>query len=436
MNVIKYFLYMSFIVSTLFLGVIDEKLFAYTGNDSIEVNLGVDGCNNNSICEPATGETSLNCPNDCSTPPPPSPTGGGSSSGGVFIFNVRVYSDKDYARIEFKTRLPSFCSVKWGETSEYKMGTIRSTIYVTEHIALVSNLIPGKQYYFYIECQNGYMQIVAKDSGVFTTINLPTAVYVLNPSNVQSSIKGKGILVEWDNPTDKNFSYVRVVRNTDRFHASPFIGVLIYEGVSEKVIDYNIKLDTKYFYTVFGRNIFGDFSSGAGTYNTLRSLNIGSVVPPEIIRTEKEFITGFIVTQHGEVLLSINNILQGFGGEPVVVESTPNSFSGFTDLWLEIRKPRLEDYKAYLFSYIPEKKIFQTIIPFIEQKGDYELRIFGFNMDHTVLLSQGVLNIPVDTFIKGTEKEFSIQDILILLISILLLIIFIAIIRRIFKTSS
>ena len=43
----------------------------YAGSNSIQVDLGVGGCNNNGICE-TKGETLLSCPVDCAVIVPPS----------------------------------------------------------------------------------------------------------------------------------------------------------------------------------------------------------------------------------------------------------------------------------------------------------------------------------------------------------------------------
>ena len=58
-------------------------IWAATDIDTVPVNLHVNGCNNNGVCEAIIGEDILSCPGDCTPPPPPPPSGGG---GKIIIF--------------------------------------------------------------------------------------------------------------------------------------------------------------------------------------------------------------------------------------------------------------------------------------------------------------------------------------------------------------
>ena len=66
----------------------------YAGSNSIQIDLGVNGCNNNGICEPSTGETSLSCPVDCAVvTPPPSPSRGGGgyyTQENIYLYNLSM----------------------------------------------------------------------------------------------------------------------------------------------------------------------------------------------------------------------------------------------------------------------------------------------------------------------------------------------------------
>lgn len=237
------------------------------------VILSVPGCNFDAICEPGNGETVANCPSDCTvTIPPDNGTqgggGGGGSSGGSgyiepFTFdNLRVVTDKNKAVITWTTRFPTLSVVSWGKSLEYEKGSLAEGQYIHDHSITITGLTPGTVYYFTIAARSaaGYR---ATYTNSFLTRTIPDTI---PPGNVLAfkayPYKG-GIGLEWKNPTDADFSGVRIVRNQYRYPRDPRDGKVIYESNGNFFLDTDVVTNLYYNYAAFARDAAGNYSSGA-----------------------------------------------------------------------------------------------------------------------------------------------------------------------------
>ncbi len=380
--------------SVLFVGFfIGLVFFVSAATDNVQVNLNVNGCNNNSICEAVTGEDAISCPNDCSVPPTPTGGGGGGSAPVQFVYSVTVNPQISSGLIHFKTQTPVFATVRWGKTVEYNDGIIRSTVYVTDHTFNITELNSATVYYFVIEYQDRNARPITSYNSSFATLSFPEPHHIPNPLNVRSTVSKQGVMLRWNNPINPDFDYIRIMRSTDRFHSDPFVGSLIYEGSLGYFLDRNVVRGRTYYYTLFTRETSGEFSSGVGV-STLFDFGEDApiVLPPPPIQAE-EFLPNFLVIQKGQIISSVRNVREVTGSDTVQAQSMPGTFAGFDDIWAEVTNPSKNDTRAYLFKYDTQKKIYTTSISPLFTNGDYEIRIYGFNQDHTVLLSEGILRV-------------------------------------------
>ena len=129
-------------------------------------------------------------------------------------------------------------------------------------------------YYFVIESRDAKGNSSTFPPVYFFTKFLKDTTFPLNPRNVKATADISGITITWENPPDKNFSYVRIMRHEDRFRGNPFLGKLIYEGSEERFLDKNVVPGKKYYYTLFSRDTNGDYSSGVGVSATGRIISI------------------------------------------------------------------------------------------------------------------------------------------------------------------
>ncbi|MEK7228000.1 MAG: hypothetical protein AAB681_01435, partial [Patescibacteria group bacterium] len=366
------------------------------------------------------------------TPPPPQGGGGGHIP---FLYDVVITPGVDKAVINYKTLSPTFATVTWGETIELKSGTTRSIIFVTNHSSVLTELNPGTQYFFLITVEGRGASVTETYGGTFVTTSFPQKHIVPNPSNVHANIGQKGITLKWVNPIDPGFDYIRIMRNRDRFRSSPFTGTLVYEGSTEYFLDTNVTIGGVYYYTLFTRETSGAFSSGVGV-KTLFDLreNLPIVLPPPPIKGE-DFLPHFLVIQKGQIVSPVGNVREVTGTDTISAQSMPGTFEGFGDLWVEITTPGKTETRAYLFNYDNQNKTYQTSIPPLLLSGDYPVRIYGFNQDHTALLSEGILRVPVSDSKPLTAVGVSNRDILVTCFWLILILGLILWLRRVIKAS-
>lgn len=449
-----------FIIFTLFvfLPFNIQPIFAYDESSGIQVDLGVDGCNNNGVCEPPV-ETVLNCPSDCTITPPINPPAGGGGKfvypEDLYIYNIHISPEFTNATISWRSNVGSMSSVRWGETTEVKEGTIQGVIFEIDHKVQLINLKSGTMYYFIIESKNASGKIVASTPIYFFTKFKKDTAFPLNPTNVKSYADISGIHISWKNPPDPNFSYIRIMRHEDRLRSNPFLGKLIYEGKGEKFSDSNVVAGKKYFYTLFARNINGEFSSGVGISQIAYSAK--KIPPekkpetkPETIPKEKPEqkpivekpilpikLENFFAHQYNQLveLLEDKKNIPIDGKENTVIDTNEKTFD---DDWMEVRGAGGESVGQYLFSFNKDSGRYQAVIPPLSKEGIYNLEIHRYKNDGTSdIISQGSLLVQKSTvpIIEKTEKitlfsylknflKDNLYWLLIILLFILLILVF------------
>jgi chitodextrinase len=181
------------------------------------------------------------------------------------ISGVSASTTLTTAGITFTTNENAQASLSWGTTTDYAMGTQSEVGYGMLHGFSISGLATSTTYYF---------RIIATDpsgnssvfTGSFTTGTPPPPPDTTPPANVSglsADPSYTSIQLSWTNPPDPDFSAVRVMRGVSGYPADPFDGVLIYDGAATSVTDVGLATSTIYRYTVFARDLSGNYSSGA-----------------------------------------------------------------------------------------------------------------------------------------------------------------------------
>ena len=261
----------SILVLIFSLSFLPAKLLA--DEDSVQVNLEVTGCNDNTICDGF--ETFEKCPRDC---PPPAVIGGGGGGGTILkdttppvVSNLKSEPSADSSLISWNTDEPSVAMLSWGKTTDYEEGSLSEVFYVNQHSTKIVNLLPDTDYYFKLEFKDAFGNGSKIEGQQFKT--LPMATVILKPipqieppanvTNLEASPQENTIILNWQNPEDKNFQAVRVLRSEKFYPSDPFDGEIIYEGAAQKITDEKIKKDVTYYYSVFSVDGQGNYSSGA-----------------------------------------------------------------------------------------------------------------------------------------------------------------------------
>jgi hypothetical protein len=248
----------------------------------LDVTLTVEGCNNDTQCNPSRGENINSCPNDCTIIPPQSTTSEISvpreiilksmSQNGVetpmsdisfWTYSPVILTPQDSDMVlTWDTSFPTRAVISWGYTDDYEMGSVSQIEYVRQHTSRFGGIQKGVRYYFKISSrdsagtENDYM-------GSFLIEKPEVIRQVPNVKSLKSFKAESGIGLKWLNPKEKNFSFIRIVRSSKSFPTSPLEGRVVYEGRGQSFLDIKVKDDVRYYYAVFVKGNADKYSSGA-----------------------------------------------------------------------------------------------------------------------------------------------------------------------------
>lgn len=402
----------------------------------IDVNLNVGSCNNNGICESAT-EDMLSCPLDC-VPPEEEEEGSGTGSTGSYINNyfenLTIEVGYNSATIKWRSNVPTISNLKWGTNPDYREGVLRNINFLLDHKVELTNLKEGTTYYFNIQAENFFGVVKILDGQIFQTLSSPDIIPPGNPTNIVIKSGSSGITVSWENPSDLDFDYIRVMRNDNRYYGDPLIGRLVYEGTGKYFTDSNVIEGHKYFYSLFSRDKAGNYSSGSLVSITHNPLGI-DIPSTEVPPTEniKLLPNLFIVTQNSlshDFYPGDNFSLSG--DDIIDIKTNYSSKIKNDDMWVEIRNSEGIILSQYFFTRTKDSEGFiKVIIPSFVEEGNYRITIYRYDNNVTQIVNYGSFDIYKS--FKGEESVWSFWFVLAILILLLLFILVVLILRKILR---
>jgi hypothetical protein len=430
--------YKKSIITLFFIGFFSIFNIAQASNtNGINVNLIVGSCNNNGICEEGS-EDMVSCPLDCTPLPPPPPkdkpsTGGYNSS--AMFQNLTIEVGYTTAIIKWNSVIPVSSSVEWGTSPDYKDGITKNINYLFEHKVVLLNLKPNTLYYFNITVDNLFGVKTKLENQIFKTLSLPDSIPPANPTNVNATNSKNGITVNWKNPKDLDFDYIRVMRSEDRFHSSPFDGYVVYEGKGSYFLDSKVVLNKKYFYTLFSRDTSGNFSSGS-LISVLYTLGGEKEIIPKDDTVVASSDIYKIIQEEIIYDFKVGHTFSVSGDKETEVKTNYISKTKDDDIWVMIKNSEGEIEGKYFFGNIrDENKFITAVLPVFERGGYYEISVHRYIKGIERMVNKGVLQVT-----KVTEKEYGYGDwyfiktiIIIVVLSFLFVLILILVLRRIFK---
>ncbi len=193
---------------------------------------------------------------------PPTDTGGSSGTQMLILLNLTVEPSLYGSLIQFETNLYSQAVVSWGLTPDYEMGSLAEQSLMTNHSINIEGLTPGTLYYFKIDLTDNFGRKLSLNNQTFTTKSLPDTTPPQNVTNLYAIGNEQTINLSWNNP-NLDFDEVRIVRSDKFYPQDLFDGKIIYEGSDEQFPDTDVIYGKWYYYTLFVKDSFGNYSSGA-----------------------------------------------------------------------------------------------------------------------------------------------------------------------------
>ncbi len=188
--------------------------------------------------------------------------GGGGSGAQINLKIIRLLVDPSFtsARITLETNLLVLESLHWGLTPSYELGVLEGTAYQRVNEMNLNGLNPNTKYYFKMELTDEYGRHHTIANQEFTTLfqfSIPE-----NILNLAATPNEKTITLTWKNPV-ADFGSIRILKSDKFYPRDPFEGEVVYEGTGEKFVDTDVLLGTRYYYTAFVKDKYGNLSSGA-----------------------------------------------------------------------------------------------------------------------------------------------------------------------------
>ena len=393
--------------------------------DGIDVNLKVGSCNNDGICQ--TGEDLFNCPLDCTpvVPPITNTINGGSISPDTIFKDLTVEVSYDSAVIKWKTSLPTISNLKWGTDTDYKDGIIKDADFLLDHKVELTNLKDGTIYYFSIEAVNLLGKINLLENQIFRTLSLPDTIPPENLTDVNINSTLDGVLISWKNPPDIDFDYVRVLKNSERYLGSPFLGSVVYEGKGSYFTDANVVDGNKYFYSIFSRDRIGNYSSGSLIniiYNKTGKDTWGDKLT-SIEKVEPIPNISYNTTQALTVYdFKLGGVLNFSADEPIDIKTNYFPSTKNDDMWVEIRDSDGRIVGQYFFFREKDKDGFTSVrIPPLEKSEVYGITIYRYSNNMIYIVHNGIFQIKK----IGGESQYNYYWSILWYISLVIIIILI-----------
>jgi hypothetical protein len=191
-----------------------------------------------------------------------------SSSGGtqleVRLIDLEIDPAQTSAEISWSTNINAKYALRWGKVTAYDLGFVQNETFKRTHNTLIDDLEPGTKYVYELIAYSPQGREYVLSEGSFITASAPDNDSPANVWNLQAVVEGDSVRLSWTNPTDEDFTKVRIVRNYNFYPGDTSAGFIVYEGSGESVYDTQaLRLYNDQYYTIFSYDEHGNISSGA-----------------------------------------------------------------------------------------------------------------------------------------------------------------------------
>lgn len=388
--------------------------YAATDTSSVDVQLNVEGCNNNLVCEPGAGEDIFTCPVDCTPEEPEDPeesatttpgTGGGIPNIALRIKNLEVTTTSDTAVITFEATKYAIASLQWGTTGSYELGSTATPRLQKDFAFILSGLRANQAHTFLITLSNGSERFVYE--GTFVTKPLSEASRLPDPvTELVSSVEDEVSVLEWQNP--EQYDYIRIMRRSDTFPLSPFDGEVVHESGGEVFFDEE-HLSVCGYYTVFVR-LNGQYSSGVST-TTCDDVPFGQGPVGEDVTSPGQYNIWF--SQQGQPVEREIDRLYLVASDPTTVHVSNNLNVFEQRAVLVIDNQESKTTLTHVLQYNEQTGTYEAYIDTGKIRGYNEYTLFILSRGEVVAVFSGIL-ISQGGLSFGGQSFFDIQPLVII----------------------
>jgi hypothetical protein len=170
------------------------------------------------------------------------------------------------------------------------------------HSAQFTGLTPETHYNFQVECRDRSGNISVTSNFEFTTLSGRDMISPPNVGYFEATGADRMVRLSWLNPDDPDFEGVVITRNTLFYPRNVFDGLVVYDGKSFALSDFNVTANQTYYYAAFSYDKVGNFSSGAIALATTPSI-FGAASTSTSVYLRGLSINDFELWQGGRLLV-------------------------------------------------------------------------------------------------------------------------------------
>jgi hypothetical protein len=304
--------------------------------------------------------------------------------------SISAYAQTDSIVLTILSSLKVKLGIRWGTTADTSQGTLTLPTFEETHRTALTGLKPGTTYTIVVTTEDEYGRTLIKTIKVTTTVGTD-AEAPSNPSLFTGVPTKVGTVLTWKNPSESDFSNVRIMRQAGTVPVDPYDGVVVYEGELDAFTDTDVKAGVVYGYTIFARDESGNYSSGAVTFvRTWSEETFGDVQFPTDDGAEATTtLTSEMVVTQGDIAQYIEGSNFTISNDaPFLLQVPAHAFPRvLKTILVTLRHP---DGSGKSFTFLlranKERTAYEARIDTLGELGEYQATISFLNLSSQMVL--------------------------------------------------
>lgn len=325
---------------------------------------------------------------------------------GTYIGDIEVSAHAFLHHINLRIvgSRPVKAVVQYGTSYDGELGTISLPVYREQHDTVLAGLTPNTLYRIVVLAVDAQGKTYKKTIMVRTARSVESRP-IPNPSGFKAVAVASGIRLTWQNPDDANFEEVRVMRHEGTLPIDPYDGVAVYEGAREGFFDNDVNDGAIYGYTIFAKDRFGNYSSGAVVM--VRAYSIDTVGDSALIVTPGEssgFRDRITIKQNDVFHRVLNGRIEIKNDAPFLISIPTETFPRvLKTIVVTLTHPeRKKETFSFLLRANGDKSAYEAMIDSLKDRGTYDVDVSVLNLTSKSILSD---QFALDVTSEGDYRE-------------------------------